>query len=236
MTKSVSKGERVQISASDWNKLQELANAAGNVDLINKNPSTLRRNGQTVVKVRNVTDESLDQSAIVGLTEPIFNHDDNAQEYISRFSFDANTPSISGRIGILVGPCEPDKIVDCIVSGTAACQIDVSDENHGFAEHDALIENLVSRPVGSIQILWKAEGTGIVWAIVRIGNSHGPRWFVATTTASIDPGASGVVTADGLPADTEAKNEATQIIPADAKVGVAWDDLQNLYVVAMEFC
>lgn len=64
------------------------------------------------------------------------------------------------------------------------------------------------------------------------------RFFVGTTSAAIAAGASGDVTATGLwdNAAISAKNEATGAVGANKKVGVSWDDLQQIYVITMEFC
>ena len=132
------------------------------------------------------------------------------------------------------------EITTAIVSGVAACKIDVvsNTDPNKFAEATAsdFTKLQIRDASGIAQILWRAGGTGSQWAIVRIGNITGVRWFVATTESEIAPDDFGVVIATGLAAGIEAKNEATEEVPADTKVGVAWDDLQNCYVIAMEFC
>jgi hypothetical protein len=51
-------------------------------------------------------------------------------------------------------------------------QIDVPDEDHEyrFAEiDDGVVDNLTVSLIGSASILWREEGTGLKWAIIRFG-------------------------------------------------------------------
>ena len=76
-----------------------------------------------------------------------------------------------GAFAVLAEPAEAGAIALGIVTGVAAVRVHVTDADHASAELEAAeYDHLASADNGSAAILWKEAGTGVLWAIVRLGN------------------------------------------------------------------
>ena len=79
-----------------------------------------------------------------------------------------------GAFAVLAEPAEAGAIALGIVTGVAAVRVHVTDADHAYAELEAAeYDHLASADSGSAAILWKEAGTGVLWAIVRLGNAGG---------------------------------------------------------------
>ena len=97
-----------------------------------------------------------------------------------------------GAFAVLAEPAEAGAIALGIVAGVAAVRVHVTDADHAYAELEAAeYDHLASADNGSAAILWKEAGTGVLWAIVRLGNpgGGGPSTFPAKIITSLDNGA-----------------------------------------------
>ena len=104
-----------------------------------------------------------------------------------------------GKFAILLKPAADGKIVHAVVAGVTVAKVDVVDASHEFAEvEDAEAGNLISGSVGSAKILWKESGTGVKWALIRMGNTENkPDWYF-TVPSGVTVPKYGVVTFDRL--------------------------------------
>ncbi len=168
------RGDPLSISARDWTDMQRVVDKFrnGGVSFQASEQISSYRN-PTIVKVLNDTGDPLEQCAIVGLGEPVILPTDNEMEFIRNIAFRIEPP-LPGRWGILQSPVAAGEITTAIVSGVAACKLNVLSAISPNALVDAVdadfSELQISDSVGNAQILWRSGGTGSQWAIVRIGN------------------------------------------------------------------
>ena len=169
------RGDPLSISARDWTDMQRVVDKFRNGGVsfqADALQSTYR--SPAIVKVLNDTGGPLSQCAIVGLGQPVILQTDNELEFIRNIAFRIGPP-LPRRWGVLQSPVAAGEITTAIVSGVAACKINVISELKPNALADAVdsdfTELQISDSLGNAQILWRAGGTGSQWAIVRIGNA-----------------------------------------------------------------
>lgn len=76
---------------------------------------------------------------------------------------------VIARQGIAAGDIGP-----CTSFGEAVAQVDVTDEDHAYADVKVGdVTQLSSATSGGAQILWKESGTGTKWALIRIDGVQG---------------------------------------------------------------
>lgn len=132
------------------------------------------------VLVKNVTDTGLGRDSIVGIGDAIITPDDNLTQFRTQQVFEAKapvTPDHYGLWGVLVEPLRKDGIGWAQVAGLRAVQVDFDYEDQPYADikNDDL-EKLVGGE-GGARVIWKPEGTGIKWAVVRLGALVYPKLF-----------------------------------------------------------
>lgn len=146
---------------------------------------------QTLAKIQNLTGDDLPRFAVVELGEPLIDLTLNFSEFASKPSFEGVLPSSAtgNRLGIVLDPIGSDQIARAVVAGIVPCLVEVSDTSHGFAQAlDGSSAKLESADDGPVAILWKQEGTGTKWAMVRIGGGGGSSGTSTpgTTTAHVE--------------------------------------------------
>lgn len=130
------------------------------------------RYGRGIVRVSNEGDARLDAFSVVGLDGLMF---DFVDDMFSAFATDGillkSAASAPGKpFAILQGTIEPLEVCEAVVSGPAFCQVNVTDENHRFANvADGETGHLESAPTGPVEILAKENGTGMKWSAVLLG-------------------------------------------------------------------
>ena len=115
--------------------------------------------------------------AVLGIDTPIIDPTTNDNEFKNRVALSCVTPAVDtheGKFVILAEPIATGKIGRAYAAGVCPVQIIVLDEDaeaYQFADiFDGYGLGLFADPNGSASILWKEEGTGLKWAIVRFGN------------------------------------------------------------------
>jgi len=183
--KKVKAGDPFKIPAPDYNAMIDAAKAHRQ-SLINFETETDCISDQsTIFPLRNNSGSDLNRFSILGIGEPIFDPEFHLASFKNDIAFDGSIPTKDyiGKFAILQGPANAGKIAKACYSGTSVVRIDVIDERHGFAEAKIdETDHLESRSAGSAQILWKAPGTGISWAIVRLGTRARENVFWAGIT------------------------------------------------------
>ncbi len=170
------RGDPLSISARDWTDMQRVVDKFRNGGVSFQAPaqqSSMR--SPTIVKVLNDTGDPLELCAIVGLGEPVILPADNEIEFIRNIAFEI-VPPTPGRWGVLQTPVAAGEITTAVVSGVAACRLNVTSEAFSNLFADAVDPDFtglkVSDAIGNAQVLWRAGGTGSQWSIVRIGNAR----------------------------------------------------------------
>ena len=122
-----------------------------------------------IFKVRNLSSDRL-RFHVLGIDSPIISPTDNLREFQNQVTFDGvvpRHPQHFGRFVILLDPLRANYIGRAWASGVCPAYIVVEDECHTFADvKDNDATQLISRPWGSAQILWREGGLGGQWSIV----------------------------------------------------------------------
>ena len=152
----------------------------------------------SLVLVRNDSGSDLDRFEILGIDAPVIDPVDNEEAFKNRVAVSGVTPVIAppeedpgdthvGRFVVLAEPVKSGKIARAYAAGICPVKIDVADESQDcrFAEiAEDLSSNLEVNPSGSAAILWRAGGTGLQWALVRLGNSSSAKSAILLVTLS----------------------------------------------------
>lgn len=132
------------------------------------------------VLVKNVADTGLGRDSIIGLGACLITPDDNLTQFRTQQVFEAKapaTPDHFGLWGVLTQPLRKDSIGWAQVSGLRAVQVDFAyaDQPYADIKNDDL-EKLKGGE-GGARVIWKPEGTGTQWAVVRLGALLYPKLF-----------------------------------------------------------
>jgi len=125
--------------------------------------------------VRNDSGSNQNRMAVLGVEAPIIDPSANEEEFRNRVALSCITPAADtheGRFVVLAEPIANGKIGRAYAAGVCPVKIDVPDEEHEwrYAEiADGVTANLKVSMQGSATILWRAGGTGVQWAVIRLG-------------------------------------------------------------------
>jgi hypothetical protein len=174
--RKVSPGEEINLRASDWNEIIDAVRAVQGM-IISDRPrprAAPSPQGATILAQNNET-TICPCFGILGISTTLFDPATKLRSF-------QNTPAVAGvkptaaahtgRFIIATEPIPPGKIGFCLTVGVCPVQIDVTDEDHEFADvADGDWTKLASGASGLASILYKPSGTGTKWAIVRIGGA-----------------------------------------------------------------
>ena len=186
--KKVQSGDPLKIPAATFNTFIDAArdfqartsNRGRNVE------PGFRRSG--IVPVKNASGTDCGRFSVLGIDSPVFTPPEGLESFQNQVVLVGATPSESAHAGGFVILLEP--IADCeigmaCVDGVVPVQVDVTDTEHEYADlDDGQTGWLASGISGSARILWKETGTGLKWAVVRLGVGCPPALFPVAVTVS----------------------------------------------------
>ena len=129
----------------------------------------------SIVLVRNDSGGNRQRFDVLGVDAPVIDPASNEEEFKNRLALACGTPAADtheGRFVVLAEPIASGKIGRAFAAGVCAVKIDVPDEDHEwrFVEiAGSTTANLKAHHRGSAMILWRTGGTGVQWAVVRLG-------------------------------------------------------------------
>jgi len=129
----------------------------------------------SIVLIRNDSGSNQNRMAVLGIDTPIIDPSANEEEFKNRVALSCVAPAVDtheGKFVVLAEPIASGKIGRAYAAGVCPVKIDVPDEDHEwrYAEiTDGVTANLKVSMQGSAGILWRAGGTGVQWAVVRLG-------------------------------------------------------------------
>lgn len=129
----------------------------------------------SIVLVRNDSGADRQRFEVLGVDSPIIDPSANEEEFKNRVALSCVAPAADtheGKFVILAEPIASGKIGRAYAAGVCPVKIDVPDEEQEwrYAEiADGVTANLKVGMQGSATILWRAGGTGVQWAVVRLG-------------------------------------------------------------------
>lgn len=131
----------------------------------------------SIILVRNDSGANCQRFEVLGVDAPIIDPSANEEEFKNRVALSCVTPAADtheGKFVVLAEPIASGKIGRAYAAGVCPVKIDVPDEDHEwrFAEiADGVTANLKVSMQGSAGVLWRAGGTGVQWAVVRLGKA-----------------------------------------------------------------
>jgi hypothetical protein len=184
--RTVTSGERFRPSARAWNALMKLAQAYEGGGMDPTGMSALGLSNPAPVLVRNDSGADRDEFEVLGIDGALVLPSDGdmpASQFKTVLAVKGVTPvdpDHLGRFVILAGPVKAGAIGRGYLAGACPAKIDVPDEDveRPFAEiDDGVSGSLKAVRCGSAGILWREGGTGVQWAIVRLGKRAVPQLF-----------------------------------------------------------
>jgi len=129
----------------------------------------------SLVRVRNDSGADRDQFDVLGLDVPLVLPADNEDEFRARATFSGITPAWDdhrGRFALLLEPLKSGAVGWACLAGVCPAAVIVDDEateRHAAEVIDGDCLALQAVHDGSATILWREGGTGLQWAVVRLG-------------------------------------------------------------------
>ena len=179
----VQPGQPMRIPASTYNAMVEAAqDFQGKLRGIGSDPLKSSRYEGTV-RVRNSTATAFDRFGVVGLGEMVISHEDNAQSFYSRPTFEAEAPLRSdvlnygkhvAKMAVVQEPIRSGAIGWAKVAGLTPVQVNIVNNYDDIAivqsGNTTSLKSWTSGESGA-SILWhKAGETGVQWCLALLGN------------------------------------------------------------------
>ena len=221
--RKVAPGERLTIPARTYNAFVDAARDYQGRQMGQEQGSTPGGKNAGTILVRNDSGADRERFDVLGIDSPVFTPDDDEDAFKNQVAFAGVVPTLknhAGKFVILLEPVVTGEIGRACIVGVCPVLLDVGDEKHAFADvsdNDASV--LKSGTDGSAQIVWKEDGTGQVWGVVRMGNpATGIRWGVLTEDWDADT-CPNFVTVN--PCDRDGGNPDSE---TEVKVYLGWPD------------
>ncbi|MBE3133087.1 MAG: hypothetical protein IMZ55_06415 [Acidobacteria bacterium] len=176
-TRNVQPGDAAPRGADALNAMLEVARAhrLGQLAGSQGPPEAVPSPGLIFVQLP-ASSGNLPALSVLALREPIFAPDNEARQitFSTTVGFNVAVPAAAdvgtGKFVISWAPIRDAELGQAWPAGVVPCHITVTDANHGFADVTAdTTAFLTSGASGPAQILWKEAGTGLKWAVVRLG-------------------------------------------------------------------
>ncbi len=137
-----------------------------------------------IVRVKNCSGEDRDRFDVLGIDEVFPQPSDNPSAFKAGPVLHGVTPNKEkhcGRFVILLEPVKSDGIVSACIAGLTVARINIEEDEDWIQSADIAdgeASELKAKVQGSAKILWREEGSGTVWAVVRLSN-HQPNHYLA---------------------------------------------------------
>jgi len=168
-------GDRFEIKADEFNAMLEAGKAfkQGRFNAPSQNTNIPGGSGNKItVLAENISGSDIDRGDALYITDIIFTHEDNAQqfEYFPSFKVSLTKAAEGNTPALALEPIASGKIGSVMLTGYLAVQITVSSASHNYATFSGSSDGtLISADTGEFKILWKETGTGSLWTVLFIG-------------------------------------------------------------------
>lgn len=176
--RKVQSGDPLDIPAATFNKFIDASRdfLSRQSDMNRSRTKDTRNSG--IILVKNASGGDRERFHVLGIKEPVISASDNEGQFKNRVALKGEMPTEddhTSKFVILLEPLKNDGIGLAMALGICPVKLTVDNEDHTHADvKDEEAATLQSGFSGSAQILWKEEGTGEKWAVVRI-NAVPPR-------------------------------------------------------------
>jgi hypothetical protein len=136
-----------------------------------------------IVLVRNDSGADRERFDVLGISGPVFDPASDEEAFKNYPAMTGVTPAEDdhqGKFVILIEPVLAGKLARAVAAGVVPARVDVPDEDYPYRLADVTdgsAANLTAAKVGSAAILWREGGTGVQWALLRLGNLPQPGVF-----------------------------------------------------------
>jgi len=177
-----------------------------------------------LVLIQNQTGSALLANQVVGLDDAIIppSSDDAIATFRQVIGLKGVVPTADHKalFAVLLEPLLPGAIGVGAAAGAVPVMVNVSDETHEAADvAEGIVGHLQSQASGGAKVLWRQPGTGLVWAVVRLGDG-------SNASAPADPylllPAAGDFETEEAQTDIWARDD-----PPAGKVGVQFQVMQT---------
>ena len=167
------KGDK-KIPHQVWNRVVRNVNdlEAGKYGIVANSVGVAR--DLDVITIKN-TGLLLQAYSVVEITGIVFSPTGMSGAFQDTAAVTADIPSSNAvtTYAVTLEPIDAGKFGKAAASGIVPCRIDVSDASHKFAVAAQNSVRLASKNGGDSTIIWKESGTGLKWALVRLGSGGG---------------------------------------------------------------
>lgn len=174
--RKVQAGSKLRVPAAAYNAFIDAARDYQARQRSSQQSAQAAARSSGVVLVKNASGEDRERFDVLGVDAPIFGPADNLESFKNKLALKGITPTANhaGKFVILLEPLKADAIGLAIAGGVSIVKVEVQAEGDRMADAaDGEAGNLVSGGSGVAQILWKEAGTGVKWAVVRLGGGGG---------------------------------------------------------------
>ncbi len=129
-----------------------------------------------IIHVRNDSGADRERYEVLGIDSPIFDPAGDEEAFMNTPAVSGVTPAEedhAGKFVVLLEPVAVGELALAVAAGAVPVRVDVPDEDYPYrlAEvTDGSASHLTAAKNGSAVILWREGGTGVQWALVRLGN------------------------------------------------------------------
>ena len=175
--RKVQSGDKLRIPAAAYNAFVDTA-----MDLRRRQQSqeqgAMPEQRQTgIILIRNDSGDDRGRFDVLGVQNTVVTPTDNPDAFWNKVVLAGVKPTEAdhkGRFVVLLEPIATGNIGQAIAAGVSVARVNVTDADHKFADvSDNDAGQLTSTDSGAAAILWKESGTGVKWAVVRIGAGGG---------------------------------------------------------------
>lgn len=133
-----------------------------------------------IVRVKNSSGADRGRFEVLGVDGVVFTPTDNLAQFQNAIYLDGKKPTAShlGKFVLLCQPLPSGAIGWAWVAGACVVKVDFGYDGQPYADvKDGDTGLLLGGEGGAAQVLWKEEGTGTKWAVVRLGVPTYPKLF-----------------------------------------------------------
>ncbi|MCL2646106.1 MAG: hypothetical protein FWD61_03760 [Phycisphaerales bacterium] len=174
--KKVQSGDKLRMPAAAYNAFIDTArDFQARQRGISSTPQAATRSSG-IVLVRNDSSEDLTRYSVLGVDKPIIGPKDKLDSFKNCVAVVGVKPTKDDHVGkfvVLLEPLKRKAIGMAYGAGMCPVKIDVPDEKieYPYADiADGKTANLKAKHYGAATILWREGGTGVQWALVRLGS------------------------------------------------------------------
>ena len=186
----VRSGQSLRIPASTWNAMIDSIKVTRGLSQ-DTTVNFQRDLTRSSVLVKNTSTNAVPRFGVLGIDGPTFDPQAAPDAFKRRIVLNGSTPNKMlhyGKFVIALEPIAADAVGMACASGLCPARVNFPGDPIGqertrhFADIvDGSSANLTARDIGAATIIWKAAGTGLQWAIVRIDDGGtAPRIFPIT--------------------------------------------------------